>query len=329
MNYRKSIVIITACLALQACTELDQQASSKFDIKSVKTTDHVRVLGSRVFVRIADTYKINKITGRYENGDQYFHIMESPGMNDLLKKKEREEKVSRIIRGQVSKIDVYEKIMVNNHQGVYFEGPSGVEDTYKLGVWFSGKLFSVFFLGIYNEFDEQGKADLLNVISSIYHDSKLKLDIFELANFSFDESVAGFKLVSSFSNFFVYAPSKSSNDFDDKTMTETINIGIAPVTSVLTAETLFIDMLTRTHRMNATLETKKYQQTTIAGYPALLLKTPYQINTKDGIENGFWCQAILIGKNSGVTFLGMCKAKNAERYATIFDKTIETIKIKE
>ncbi len=106
----------------------------------------------------------------------------------------------------MAKVDVYETIKYNGLDGIYFEGPSEIQGETKIGLAFGDETFVTVIVGVCLTADKSSREELKTIFSNSYYDKSYNLNPLELFNIQIDETITGFKYLTTAGNIFFYSP---------------------------------------------------------------------------------------------------------------------------
>jgi len=288
------------------------------DIKTTKTDNLTRVMGSRLFINSPKEYQYIKNLSRLQKNDnQYLQVIEIN--NSFLQAKAN--MTREVMEQKGAKVDIWKQVKVNDYDGIYFEGPSKSPGETKIAVSFGDNDFVTMVVGVCKTSDEAGKEELKSMLHSIYFDKSFAINPLELANFDFDQNITQFKYATTASNIFFY--NKSGTTVPNNNTEPTIQVGALPQMPSENAQALMNDIIRRLELSGMKLESKTIESTTINNYPSLKLETAINIEGK----TGFFYQALLIGQSSGVLFMAST-TEDIVKYKDEFARTANSISIK-
>ncbi|MBN2892449.1 MAG: hypothetical protein JXL97_11325 [Bacteroidales bacterium] len=310
------IIIIYLIMYLSSCLSSNTMDFPD-EIKTEKTTKHIRILGTKLFVIVPDDFVYIKELARYQKNDKlYIQVMEFNNMS-FTENKKFLAKDSILKTG--AKIDVYKTFKFNNFDAIYAEGPSKFPGETKFGCFFGDDSSYIIVGCVCKDTDKEGKKQLLKILKTSYYDKNFKLDPLELANFNFDQTILGYDYKQTVSNSFIYAPKE--NNISDSSFSRFIGISAMTETTFDAAKE-FLDysyersLLNNVEPINI-IRSEKY----INNYQSYFIEGDVLY---DDISS-FLYQAILIGKKSSVYFYGV--TSNIEEKEKLI-QTVESIEIK-
>ena len=137
------------------------------------------------------------------DNNTYIQAVEMPAANfNEHKNKLTKEGMER----QGAKVDIIKPIKYNGYDAIYMVGPSKTDGETKLGLAFGDDTFVMMLAGVYQTSDKAAMEELNKIISTSYYDKSFDFNPLELATFTFDESITGFKYAATIGNMFVYSP---------------------------------------------------------------------------------------------------------------------------
>ncbi|PWK72971.1 hypothetical protein LX99_04302 [Mucilaginibacter oryzae] len=288
-------------------------------LNTAKTNNLVRIAGTKVYMQIPKTYQYIKELARYQKNDKlYIQVIESNAANF---NKAKSGFTRQAIEAKGAKIDVIKNIKLNQFEAIFGDGPSKYPDETKVMLVLGDETFVAIVAGVCKTADKEGKAELLQILKSVYYDKDLKSDPLELANFVFDHSITNFKYAMTASGMFMY--NEKGKDDANNSLADSFIIVALPKINEEKANEFANDMLWRYEKKGIRLDNKIVSKTRIGNYPAYILSTKITQNGTAGIMY----QAVLIGENSGIIFMGSAY-NDTGNYLSKFKKTVESIKIK-
>lgn len=313
-----SIIFILIFTTLTSC---GQKSNTDFpsQIQTTKTTNHFRVMGTKVYGIIPSDFQHIRDLVRYQKNDNtYIQVIESNTSNFI----EAKPKFTRqAIEAKGAKIDVLNNIKLNEYEAIYCAGPSKYPEETKLMLIFGDESFVVIIVGVCQTKDMEEKKQLQEIFKSIYYEKSLQVSPFELANFQFDNTITNFKYAITASNIFMYAEN-GKNDAQNPT-SNSFQIMVMPKMTKEKAESYANDLPSRYETNGIKLDNKTITKSKINNHIAYILETKIKYDNRDGVLY----QVVLVFENT--TLLFKANAYNdVDNYLIKFKKTAETIKIK-
>ena len=152
---------------LFSCLGPDSVNSSGFPthISNKETSEHKRILGTNVLLKLPKSYRYIANLGRYQKSErQYVQVMQTEGdINELLHNLTKEN-----IEQSGAGVDIYQEITIKDLKGVFIEGPSKIEGETKSGIWFGNETNIVFIAGVYSTNDLEARREIIEILSSVY-----------------------------------------------------------------------------------------------------------------------------------------------------------------
>jgi hypothetical protein len=285
-------------------------------ITTTKTNKSVRIKGTKVFIEPQDGFEYIKQSATYKkNGKAYLQVLEANtyGFSTIKPKLTR-----HALEANGAKVDVIKDVKFNQFDAIYAEAPNNaVGDQTLVSLFFGDNNFVVIIKGIYKTGDSESKRELHEMMKSIYYDSAMQIDPFELANFEFDHSVTNFQYAMTVSNFYRYTETGKKDSEN-----ETANAFQIGSLSKMTDEMAHYDMqkAISSYATKIEFENKTITKTTINGYHAFVLESKITYQYKEGIIY----IAYTIMDNKTVVFIGTAYNDTAN-YLQKFEKTVQTI----
>jgi hypothetical protein len=314
---------ILFCLSLLIFTYNSFGQLKQYDfptkIDNYKSDLHVRIGGTKVYAIFPKEYQYYPGFARIQKNDSLYLQFEEQTPSSF--KQDIKYIISNTIDTMRVKNALIKNIKVKNFDAIYSESPSTSSGMTQLNLFFGDDSFVVIINGFYKSSDEKGKTELQNILKSIFYDNLLYINALELANFEFDPSITNFKPAMSATNIFMF--SLNGNLDARNPFADSFYIYVCPKLTDMEADSLAVMLLSGYEASGALFDSKNITKKKINDYPAHTLETRFNLKNR----NGIFYQAILIGENSSVTFLG-CAYDNMDDYLLKFKKTVESIKIK-
>ena len=189
-------------LTISSCFNTGQDTFPQV-ISVVKSDSLTRVKGTRLFVKVPNTYQpLEKLVRYQKNDDTYFQVIEDPNgsFNEFVSNMSKQ-----AIESKGAKVDVYENVKFNGLDGLYFEGPSKNAGETKIGLAFGDFNFVTMVVGVCKTADKNSIQELKTIFRSSYYDTSYKLNPLELASFKIDQTITGFTYSTTLGNVFLYS----------------------------------------------------------------------------------------------------------------------------
>ncbi|MGZ3766229.1 MAG: hypothetical protein ACXVA2_16285 [Mucilaginibacter sp.] len=289
-------------------------------ITTIKTTNSVRIKGTKVYIQPQDGFEYFKQSATYrKKGSAYLQVLEA---NTYGFSKIKHGLTRQSLEAKGAKVDVIKDIKFNQFDAVYAEGPAdALADQTIVSLFFGDDNFAVIIKGVYKTGDDESKKELREMLKTIYYDSSLQIDPFELANFEFDPSITNFKYAMTASNFYKYAEN-GKKDAENETA-DSFEIGAL---GKMTDEMAYNDMnnwISKYVASHVDFENKTITRSIINGYHACVLESKITNQYRDGV-----IYAVYIEMNDKtMVFIGSAY-NDTGNYLEKFKKTVQTIKDK-
>jgi hypothetical protein len=195
-------ITLTITIAFTSCS--NGQTPFPENIQVTKTEKLKRVKGTKLFVTTPDTYKpMESMVRLQRDNNTYFQAMEISNSNfNEHKSKLTKEAIER----QGAKVDIYKPVKYNGYDAIYMAGPSKTDGETKLGLFFGDDTFVMMLAGVCQTSDKAAMEELNKIFSTSYYDKSFDFNPLELVNFTFDESITGFKYAATMGSMFIYSP---------------------------------------------------------------------------------------------------------------------------
>ena len=166
-----------------------------------------------------------------------------------------------------------------------------------------------------------GREELINILKTIKIDQNYELDEFELATFTFDQSITNYSLAISGNNMFMYAENgkaDAENEFANSML-----FGNLPVMSDEQVLEYVTNMIESHESKGINIHQPNIENKVIGNYDALVLDTKTTLKDK----NGILYQVVLKGADKILVFFGSgYEDQNVLRDK--FIRTVESVKLK-
>jgi len=180
------------------------QSSFPNTINVTKTAGMKRIKGTKLFVSAPAIYQpIESMVRLQKDDNTYLTAIEIPNSNF----KEYKSQLTReAIESKGAKIDIDKPVKYNGYDAIYFLGPSKKAGETKIGLAFGDETFAMVIGGVCQTADKAAINELNEIIRTSYYDKSVEFNPLELINFTFDESITGFKYATTMGNVFFYTP---------------------------------------------------------------------------------------------------------------------------
>ena len=181
------------------------------EIKSVKTSAHVNIPGTRVFIVPPHGFTPSDELPAIQKGDNLMIQAIDLAGGNFYTNAASFNRAS--FENQGIKVLDYKELKVNDYPAkmILMQSPDGVK-AYNLV--FGDTTFSVSLLGIYPQADDTAGFDIQKAIQTIYYDKSFKVDPFARAIFTLDDSRTQVKFKKYSASVYLYSP-KNAELSDD------------------------------------------------------------------------------------------------------------------
>lgn len=320
---RLFLTLLLLLLLLAACSsETPKEATMLTSINSTKTNQHTRIEGTKTFLILPEDYKHVPELARYQKTENlYFQVLEMATSFEEAKINLSKE----AIEATGAQLDLHKTIKVNHYDAIYFEGPSQYPGETKLGIWFGDKTFVASIVGVCQNDDIEGKKALIKLIQTTFYDKTFELDPFELANFTFEKDIRPFKFNAQIRNMFIFSPNGKADSTQNDTLSM-ITIIPLPFMTPQGAKNYTNELIQRYEtQQRATFLSEEQVDMELNDQTVTLLKADIQSNG----QHSFLFQAIFLGKESSLLFMGTCMQHNKTQNIPIFEQALKGLKFKE
>lgn len=197
----QKVVYALLLLTLSACGQPPVDRINE-NIKNTKTTRHVNIPGTRLFlVAPVNFVQAKTFVGLQKGEAAALNVYDLVGGNYYTNaatfSKDAFEK-----RG--AKILDYKEIKINGYPAKFIH-VQGDPTTKTIALVFGDTTFSAMIMAIYQVNDETTGKEIIASLNTIFYDKAKKIDPFETAFFSIDESASAFKFYQYNANIYMYS----------------------------------------------------------------------------------------------------------------------------
>ena len=292
------IVYVLSVLLSVGCTQnLNKEHPLYSDSQNVKTENHKRIKGTKLFAIIPDSFVYNPQAKRYSTKNQFIKFIQYPN---------------------VSWTDFNEKngiksIPICGYEGSYFESEDLKSKALDILVQFGGDDF-IFNVNARTSTEiHNGRAELLKILKSLYYDEAYELNELELANFTIDKTFNDYKLQVGTHNVYLFSKGGNSISFE----------------SFLTLSDQKLDgkinnILGGYLKGGIRVKDRNIQKEIIGDYNVRILQTEIIGKPKPGL----FCVAVISDINNAVA-VTVFGNEDTEDLKSHFDNIIKSIKFKD
>ena len=282
------------------------------------TDAYINFQRTNIYLKIPNDYAYSPGFKRYsKNSDLYFTAQESRmSLGDI-------EKIIVNEMKSVNKKDslISEKVFVNDYQGLFLIA-TDESNRIRLGLLFGDSSFYAVLLGVAHEQDSIGQKELLDIFQSVvYNKSTDKFNEVN-KNFTFDQSITGYKYLGFESNTYLYVPKDQENN-----PVNGFTFMLAPRLNEGDAKTAFLEILSKYKRhfnLDFTYPDPKIKEDINLNHATIL----YEKEFKAGGKNYYFLMSLLLAERSSLFFIANCE-HNTKENRSLFLKTLKSVKIVE
>ena len=284
------------------------------ELNNLKSDAHVHAERTNIYLLLPKEYKYIESLSRFEKEERLYlsvtYLSSSP--------KEVKEDILR------PDIPIYyeESLLINGKEAIYLEVPATTDGETKIILIVGDSTSSTKLLGLYENNNKSGKIELLEIIKTIYYESEIKLDPFDLVNYTLDLNITSFKL-ESYSNLgmvFYLNGVKETDDLDNPGFTV---FSFPKLTEEKAKEIAKMVFLRSETDSKAKFISKDLQTIIINGRKAFVYESEID---KDGLK-GWINQTFILDENSCLIFVGSTFSE-IEDYKNKYRLTIKSFKEK-
>lgn len=289
--------ILFVLLSIGCTHNLNKEHPLYSDSNNVKTENHIRIKGTKLFAVIPDSFVYNQQAKTYSTKNQFIKFIQYPNISwsDIKKKNE------------IISIPMY------GYEGSYFESEDLKSKSIDILVQFGGDDF-VFNVSARTSTEiHNGRTELLNILQSLYYDEEYELDELELANFTIDRTFTDYKLQVGTSNVYMFSKGGNYISFESLLKISEQNLD-KKINSILAGE------LNRGVRV----KDRSIQKKIIGDYNVRILQTEIIGEPKSSL----FCVAIISDINNAIAVTAF-GSEDTDELKSIFDNIIRSIKFKD
>jgi hypothetical protein len=312
-------IILIISIAFTSCS--NGQSSFPENIRVTKTEKLKRIKGTKFFVTTPATYQpMESMIRLQRDNNTYFHAMEIPN-STFTDYKSKVTKQS--IESKGAKVDIFKHVTYNGYDAIYCSGPSKTAGETKVSLTFGDDTFVAILLGVYRTSDKAALEELNKIFSTSYYDKSFDWNPLELANFTFDESITGFKYAATMANMFIYSPNGNADIQTQQDNFSMFQLSTVEAPTFSKAKEYVDYVISRYAVQGIQTGNVKKQDIVIDGNQA------YEVilDAIDADNNRFTTYQVIIHKETkAVIFMGIDKEHG--KWIDRFKKTALTIKMK-
>jgi hypothetical protein len=309
--------IIVSAIMLTSCNQ--GQAGFPDTINTSKTASLHRVKGTRLFVQTPPSYlPMESMLRLQRDNNTYFQVVDMPDANfNEYKTKMTKE----AIESQGAKVDIGKPVKYNGYDALYFSGPSKNDGETKLGFIFGDDSFVEVLMGVCKTADKAAIAELNKIFSTSYYDKSFDLNPMELVDFSFDESITGFKYATKMGSIYVYTPNGAADVNSKPESTSLLQLTEIASPGLATAKSFFENTMSGYRKQDIILTNVRRQDMTVNGNPAY--EVTMSAEDADGKKSDLY-QLIMQKGEKAVLFMGVDIEQG--KWLEKFKATAQTLK---
>jgi hypothetical protein len=313
------IFYLIALFSFTACGQTTSSNKINSDIKNTKTTKHINIPGTRLYIIPPPNFKIaSTFLGLQKGETSMFNIFDLVGGNintnaATFSKAEFEKKGIKVFD--------FKEIKVNGFPAKYIH-MQGDAIAKAHSIVFGDTTFTTMVMTIYPVSDEKTGNEIINSLNTIYYDKNKIVDPFETANFSLDMKISKFKFFQYSSNMYIYSIGGVENkENKDEPI---ILVTQFPKDNKMTAKSIAEMMVSKTQKYGLTNpELKNTTTEKINGYETYQTEVYGQMKGKNSLL--FYC--VVAKGDKAIVIQGISK-KDAQTDIEEFKNIAKTVKIK-
>lgn len=187
----------------------ETEVSTTKNIITQKTKNHIRIPGTRLFIVIPKGFILSDLFLGIQMGEKsYMQVFDLDGGNFYSNSRSISKEN---LQAKGLKVYDYAEFQFNNYPAKFASVQAA--DSYRSHqLIFGDSTFSVMLIGLFDENEQETGNRLKQAMLSSYYDASLKIDPFEIAKFTIDESVTRYKFYQYSSNLYNYTQEGKKNE---------------------------------------------------------------------------------------------------------------------
>ena len=295
----KKMLYLFALLSLSVHGQTTTTAKINSDIRNVKTSKHINIPGTRLYIIPPPGFKIaSTFTGLQKGETSMFNIIDLAGGNintnaSTFNKAEFEKKGIKVFD--------FREIKINGFAAkyIYLQGEANSKAYL---VVFGDTTFTTMVTTLYPVNDDKTGNEIISSLNTIYYDKNKKFDPFETAKFTLDDKVSKFKYFQYNANLYLYTIDGKDNSKDS--VAPIVLLVQVPMDKNISVKGL-VDMFISKMQQNglSDSEVKNTSAEKINGYDAYQTELYGQMNGKANLI--YYC--VLANDNIAIVIQGIAK----------------------
>lgn len=209
-------------------TNTETVASQEEFTINKKTSKHINIPGTRLFIIPPKGFNVSKSMSGIEKGDIGIQVIDLVGGD--FNKNARTYSKEAFEAGGV-KVYEYKELKVNEYPAKYavVEGENNLKG---INLVFGDTTFSTMVIAMFPASDNSVGAELKKALQTIYYDKDFTIDPLATAQFTLDENISKFKFAKAAANVLLYSiDGVDKESYDDEPM---ILVGTLPIDGSMT-----------------------------------------------------------------------------------------------
>lgn len=311
-----SLVLLLAINICSSCSIYDKREFVD-SVKTVKTDNHKRLLGSRVYLDYQNDFTYLKNLSRIQKTDnQYLMVIESPQSYFDV----QESIYNQFLQLASSDNSVTKRIKVNGKDAIYAEGYSEKRGGNLITLVMGNENSYVMIFAKHDKGNITQRNELIEILETVYFDDKFELDPLELADFEFSHEKTGLVLRHSASNMFFYA--RPSADIQTTEITAVL-LQVMPAMSEVKGKEYLLDLIRRYEEKGSIYDNKLINSKTVRSQNTIYLTS----NVSKGGNLMYQYISIFLGADKSLVYLCTAINDDIEVYKDKFIESEKTIKL--
>jgi hypothetical protein len=314
------ILLSVFLISVVACKQ-NPSTSGKINpnIQNSKTNKHINIPGTRLYIIPPADFSISQTPAGLRKGETAGITVTDLVNGNYYTNAASFNKAGFVQRG-IKTFD-FQEIKVNGYPAKYVS-LQGDANARMYWLVFGDSSFSTMVMGVYPAGDNTSGKEILSALNTIYYDKNEKIDPFEAAAFSLDDSQSKFKFFQYVTNMYVYTMGGMDNKNDPDA--PFLILTQMPIEKGMKAKNVGDMMLSKLEGYGLkNAEIKNASSEKINGYDAYEAEVHGQMHDKTSIMY----QCVIVNGDNVISMQGVAKDNFDENLAA-FKALAHTIKIK-
>jgi len=303
------ILCILSVLVYVSCSQsLNKEHPLYTDNKTVKSENHIRIIGTKLFAIIPDNFQYNRRLTRYQTAEnQEIIFSENPDISwsEYCKRNKGFSKGT---------------IPLYGFNGHYIELVDSKSNKTNMIVHFGNENFVFTITAKTPNTVPEGRNQLIKILQSLYYDASYKIDELDLANFTFDRQLISEYTLNHRSKDSYYFSFRKDRSYPSPNK---INFKSIYLPIHQKQEDLIKKQLVINKNIGTEFKSEEIRNEIIGKYEAKILQSEIKLKNKKGL----YCHAIL-SDSINATEITVSGYEGVEKLDSIFMGILASVKLK-